>query len=199
MSKSDKFSKAADDYLKDVWGERSLGFSVTAIDWTKPIGHAEVAYLLSRYPYLQMINSEAQWAEAVVPRFRKARNGWVMHDYGDAMSSSPGKYLFGPGNPETKEEDEKGGGTDTGTVIKQSFVTAEAMIEWAIEKGWPGVEIVFGEQFMKWAAWMAAQDRSYSLSGYEPTQKEKEKRERIIRLRGESKAPTKGPAIIKPS
>jgi hypothetical protein len=171
--------------LNSLWEERMFGEDIPHVDWNRPVSHQEVEYLLGIYPYLQMISSEAVWEEEIIPRFKTASSGWVIHDYGQAMSTSPGKYLFGPGNPELREEEEEGGSeTGTGTIITQSYITAEAMIEFAMEKGWPGVEVVAGTPFMQWAAWMAAQDRGYKLVGYEPTEKEKKKRERILRLSG---------------
>ncbi len=170
--------------LNTLWEERMLGEDIPPIDWNRPITHQEVEYLLSLYPYLQVISSEAIWEEEIIPQFKKAPTGWLIHDYGQAMSTSPGKNLYGPGNPELHEEEEGGSGQrGTGTIVRKTFITAEAMIELAIEKGWPGVEIVSGTPFMQWAAWMAAQDRGYTLVGYNPTEKEKKKRERIVRLR----------------
>ncbi|QLH41572.1 MAG: hypothetical protein HWD59_01820 [Coxiellaceae bacterium] len=59
------------------------------------------------------------------------------------------------------------------------------MVAIAMEKGWPGIEIVAGNPLMCWAAWMLAQDYNFPLQGYEPTRVEKRKRERI-----KSAAPT---------
>lgn len=192
-SKSGNGNKPAID-LNSLWEERMFGGDVPQIDWNRPVSHQEVEYLLRIYPYLQMISSEAVWEEEIIPQFKIAPSGWVMHDYGQAMSTSPGKYLFGAGNPELQEEE---GGSQTGTIITQAYITAEAMIEFAMEKGWPGVEIVSGTPFMQWAAWMAAMNRNYTLVGYEPTEKEKKKRERILRLFG-GVAPGLG-AGIRPS
>ncbi|HVV69832.1 MAG TPA: hypothetical protein VHE99_12530 [Gammaproteobacteria bacterium] len=192
-SKSGNGNKSTID-LNSLWEERMFGEDIPQIDWNRPVSHQEVEYLLRLYPYLQMINSEAVWEEEIIPRFKRAPSGWVIHDYGQAMSTSPGKYLFGPGNPELKEEEGGGSETGAGTIITQTYITAEAMIEFAMEKGWPGVEIVSGTPFMQWAAWMAALNKNYTLVGYEPTEKEKKKRERILRLAG-GVAPSLGVGI----
>src|SRR5271170_2101158 len=103
-SSGDRFSKAANAFLSNVWGDRALGMDITAIDWSK-VNHADILFLLRLYPFVQMISSNPVWEETIIPHFRKAPSGWLMHDYGQAMSCSPGKYLFGPGNPEINEED----------------------------------------------------------------------------------------------
>lgn len=183
------------------WEERMLGLEIPDIDWNRPITHEEIQLLLERcYPYVQMINTEASWEENVTTRFIAAPCGWVVHDYGDAMSVSPGKYLYGPPAPEEDETDSGTGGTGTsaigvGTIIQQIHGTAEFMIELAIEKGWPGIELVSGTHAMQWAAWMAAQERAYPLLGYEPSAQEQTKRDRILRLRGirPTAAPTPTP------
>lgn len=172
-----QLNRQADDYLKDLWENRAVGLA-QPLDMLNPIA---LSYLRNRYPYLQMISSKAIVEETMVPHFKRSPSGWLIHDYGQAMSVSPGKYLFGPGNAEIDTDEGEGGGG--GTLIWQSFETAKAMVELAIEKGWPGIEIIGGSPFMEWAAWMAAQDKNYLLVGYEPSQQEKKKRERIVRLR----------------
>lgn len=181
MIPSSQFNKKADDFLKDLWENRAVGLPTESLDKLSP---AALAHLRNQFPYLQMISSEAVIEENISPRFKKAPCGWVIHDYGQAMSTSPGKHLYGPGNPELADEDQ-GGDTGAGTLVWKSYEAAVAMIELAIEKGWPGVEIVAGTPFMQWAAWMAAQDKNYLLIGYEPSAAEKQKRERIRRLQQE--------------
>lgn len=183
-SSDDRFSKAANAFLSNVWGDRAIGMDVSAIDWGK-VNHSDILYLLYLYPFVQMISSNPVWEATIIPHFRKAPSGWLMHDYGQALSCSPGKYLFGAGNPEISEEDSESG-SGRGTIVKQTVITAEAMVRWAMEKGWPGLEIVAGTDLMKWAIWMAAQDRNFLVLGYVPTPQDQEKRERIRRLKSEN-------------
>lgn len=189
-SSGDHFSKAANAFLNNVWGDRSIGMDISAIDWSK-VNHADILYLLHLYPFVQMISSKPVWEETIIPHFRKAPSGWLMHDYGQALSCSPGKYLFGPGNPEINEEDSDSGSAG-GTVVKQTVITAEAMVIWAMEKGWPGLEIIAGTDLMKWAIWMAGQDHNFLVLGFEPKPQEKEKLERIRRFRAENPEINKG-------
>ncbi|MFT3741329.1 MAG: hypothetical protein QM752_01390 [Gammaproteobacteria bacterium] len=181
---SDNSSNKSALFLQNLWEERLFGTELPQLEWNRPITPAEVKFLLSQYPYIQVINSEATWEETIIPRFKRVMSGWVIHDYGEAMSTSAGQYLFGPGNPEamplTEEEEESSGGQ--GTIIKQSFNSAIALVEMAMEKGWPGIEIVSGTDFMQWAVWAAAQLQHFPIIGYEPTLREKKKYELVAKL-----------------
>lgn len=189
----DYFSKQADKFLQDVWGDREMGMPVLAINWTKPPTRQMVAALLKRYPYVQIVSSQMQHRDEVIPEFVEAPSGWIIHDYDQAMSVSLGEFLFEPEGSATaqlfeEDEDEEGGeGTrrPRGSLIQQTFDTAEAMVERAIKKGWPGIQIVSGTEALAWSLWMAAEDRNYPLVGYEPSLDDKKKRLRILNYRTE--------------
>lgn len=172
-----------DALLRDLWENRAVGITTQSLDF---FNSEVLAYLRERYPYLQMISMDAKFEDAVIPKFKKSSCGWVIHDYGQAMSSSPGKYLYGPGNPEIEEDEgSNGGNTGFGTLVRQTVETAKAMVDLAIEKGWPGVEIISGTELMQWAAWFATQEKNYPLIGYSPGQEAKRKLERIKRIQKE--------------
>lgn len=181
------FTKKVDAFLKNVWGKRAENLPTPEIDWNKPARPEDMRFLLKIYPFLQIMSSSPEFPESITPKFIRAKSGWIIHDYGDAMSSSPGKDLFGPGSPDEIsvpiEEMEEGGEEGGGTIIQRSYDTAEAMIILAIQKGWPGVEIIAGTQFMQWAAWMVAQDQNIPFAGYGPTEEDEKKRKRILELR----------------
>jgi hypothetical protein len=180
MSKSSNSQQSnLDIFLSEIWSKRGEGLPAFEIDWNKPIRHQDLLYLLNRrYPFLQMVNTDPDFFGEYETKLVTAPNRWVIHDYGDAMSSSPGKYLFGPGSPEVDEEDE-GGNKGSGTMIQQAFDTAQTMIALAIEKQWPGVQIVAGTPIMQWSAWMAAQDHQFPIEGYEPSEQDQLKRKRV--------------------
>jgi hypothetical protein len=174
-----------DNLIKDLWENRAVGIATVPLDF---LDKQALAYLRERYPYLQMISMHAKFEELVIPQFKKApASGWIIHDYGQAISSSPGRYLYGPGNPEIAEDDSGGGATGTGdgTLTRQTVDTAAAMIQLAMEKGWPGVEIISGTALMQWAAWLAAQDRNYPLVGYSPSVEEQKKFDRVRKERAQ--------------
>ncbi len=159
-----------------------------------PMTHEDVLYLLETCPYLQIINSETRnEIMSSTPRIFQAQSGWMIHDYGDAMTSSPGAllyadnradptFLLGLGTHGT-EEDESGGGK--GTIIKQSVDTAAEMVFAGIQRGWKGVTILEGHPRMKWAAWVMAGDHQFSVEGYEPDEAHLAQRDRMRRSRDE--------------
>lgn len=161
-----------------LWEERLLGSELGEVDWNRPISEEDFQYLLKLYPFVQMINSEAVWEETVIPQFSESPCGWLIHDYGQAMSVSRGEYLYGDSHPHLRDK----AADSSGTVVKQTFDTADAMVAKAIEKGWAGIDIIAGTDFMKWSIWVATQIRDYPLIGYEPTKQDREKFERIRRV-----------------
>lgn len=195
MSKSDNYDVFVNALLKNVWGKRLRGLSVAQLELNGPIRHEDVEYLLNRYPFLQIISTDPKFPEeGIQTKLIDAKSGWTIHDYGDAMSASPGELLF-----RRYEEEEEGGETGgTGTIIKQAYITAQEMVKIAASKGWPGIDIVDGTPIMKWATWMAALDRELLLNGYEPTEDDHKKRARLRKLYEEEELemrPKKGPEL----
>jgi hypothetical protein len=202
----DKSNNLGEVFLENIWGKREIGAPIPKIDVLGPIRHQDVLYLLSRYPFLQLVNINAAFPEEIHPKFVNSESGWVIHDYGDALSASPGELLFGDYSQTLatakaktkkikKEEDEGGGETgveiviDKGTVVNLAVITASDMIALAMEKGWAGAEIIAGTALMQWAAWMAAEDFGFKLEGYVASRLDKEKRERILKQRAIEEAP----------
>lgn len=192
MSESDNENKESqegligktEEFLKDVWGERAQGVDLPVIDWSRPISSEELAILLRLfYPFIQVITTDPAHPSFPVPQFRAGPSHWVIHNFGNAMSVSPGKYLYGPGNPDVPEgEGGDGEGSGQGTVIKQAFDTVDALMAWAKEMGWTAVEIIAGTDFMKWAALVAADKYGLALTGFTPTREETAKKERVKQL-----------------
>lgn len=158
------------------------------INWKRGFDLSEFLYLLDRCPFLQIVDTNPHDEAALTPlKLITAKSGWKIHQYGDAMSSSPGLLLFGGGdfriNPD-KKKDEEGGGIinpGKGTIINQAVVTALEMVELAHQLGWAGIKIVDGHQLMVWAAWMQAMDLGMDLTGYSPSAQDFVKRNRIKR------------------
>jgi hypothetical protein len=96
------------------------------------------------------------------------------------------------------EEEESGTGeteyapTGQGTLIKQAFDTAEAMVL-LVGKRWPSIKVIGGDRLMQWAAWVIAEEQGVQLEGFEPTRQEKEKRQRLLRKRRQAAEATAQP------
>ncbi len=168
-----------------VEGLKKLGLKPSV--WERPITPEEIQYLLDHCPFLQIVSSNVVDPLAE-PVFFTAQSGWVVHNYGDAMSSSPGHLLFGGGDFRMRASDEEDDGDDggvinpgKGTVWKQAFDTAAEMVELAKQLGWKGVQIIDGHPAMKWAAWMKASDERLGVDGYTPSERELAKRARVKR------------------
>ncbi len=154
------------------------------VDWSTAIKPSDILYLLDHCPFLQIVSAQARPTHEV--KIIKAPSGWDVLDYGDAMTSSPGKLLFSDLEDFKrilKEEDENSGKgrTGRGTIYQQTFDTAAFMVAQAIAMGWHGIHIVDGHPKMQWAAWMAALDNQLSVSGFEPSKEDLAKRERVKR------------------
>ncbi len=153
------------------------------VDWQRRISASDVVYLLDQCPFLQIMNTGFTTEELPPLQLVTAKSGWKIHNYGNAISSSPGLWLFG--NPKTSptvidgREGSGSSGTGTGTLVNQAVTTAMEMVRIAIEQGWEGIQLVDGHPLMAWAAWMQSLDAGLDLEGYAPTAKDMAKRRRI--------------------
>lgn len=182
---ADKPKTSAEGFLENVWGKRAGGIEVANVDWSRPITHDDIQYLLDHYPFLQLLSTDPQFDPNNEPKFITVQSGWVVHDYGAALSSSPGQHLLGGYVDEDDDEGgEEGGAANPGkgTIVKQAVDTASEMVSIAIEKGWPGIEVIDGHPLMKWAAWNEAQNQSLLVNGYEPDEEGIKRRERTKHL-----------------
>ena len=169
------------------------GVKLEKVDLFRPISHSDMTYLYDRYPFLQIIDMAPEPTVESEVQFITADSGWVVHYYGDAMSASPGQYLYGGGDYSFKtyqqlldEEDEGGEGGDIinpgkGTVRNQAFMTAQFMVALAKQRNWAGIGIIDGHALMKWAAWAEAVEQQLAVQGFTSTQREEQRRKRLRR------------------
>ena len=176
--------------VASIWSRREAGIKLpTDSVLERPVSHDDIEYLCNyHYPYLQVMNTEADFTEEVLPKFLKLANGWVLLDYEDAMCSSYStKYCltldkkiqkissFVSANTEVGGDtlpDDDDGGDGGGTIIKQQFDVALAMIKEAQKKGWAAVEVIAGTSLMQFYAWVAAKEFGMDVYGYNPTAEE---------------------------
>ena len=142
---------------------------------TRPIKPEEIEYVISQMPYLEMINLEFDEDKLVEPRLITAKTGWVIQDLQEAICSSPGDKMWSSSFAD--EDDDEGGGT----IIYKSFNTAVEMVRLAEDLGWIGISVVGGNQIMKWAAWLEAENLGLAVHGFEPTSEDKKKLKRLGR------------------
>lgn len=134
------------------------------VDLFRDISPEEIQYLLDLCPFLQVVDTVLHYVENEQPpevQFIKARSGWTILDYGDAMSTSPGKKVLGL-------DDEEG----RGTIWHQAWITAVEMIEIAKMRGWAGIQMIDGHRVMKRAAWIKAANEGLPVVGFEPSEED---------------------------
>lgn len=189
MSDSDKqkINHPTPDEIFDNLNQ--LGLSVPI--WDRDVTPAEIQYFLDRWPFLQILSINSVDSLEDVELVTAKKSNWTILNYGDAMASSPGEFLFGGGdftikalNPDDDDDDRGGDGLpnpDKGTVFRQAYATAEEMVSLAKTLGWEGIHVVDGNPLMKWAVWMHSLDGELHLTGFEPSRCDQERRERVKR------------------
>lgn len=147
----------------------------------------DILYLLRRYPFLQVVDTKVNVeAPDDEPAFITSSSGWTIYDYGNALSASPGLYLFAGGDYTIPVDGDSSSGGDIinpgkGTIVKQAFDTALDMVKIADDRLWEGLLIVDGDPLMQWAAWAEAYDRGFVIEGFNPGEADFQKRELIRR------------------
>ena len=131
------------DTVKNIWGKRDDGLFLPEDMFAKlPITHEQILYLLSLYPFLQIVSTEAESFYEDGPKMIASTTGWLLHDYGDAISTSLGMLLFMANEYHQlvpRDADEEDGGDEggegvgelkpgVGTIIKQAYDTAYEII-----------------------------------------------------------------------
>lgn len=174
-----------------VWGARDQGILIENV--ARPINAADIEYIRSQCPYIQILNIDATFENYTSVRFIRAKSGWTIQDLDDGLCTSIGTFMFGGSDtPFIEDLDNKDFDIvqeyvnfGRGTVIKQAFDTAQEMVE-IIKTRWKGgIEIISGSELMKWALWVAAEENKLKLIGYEASEKDKAKRARLNRLEAE--------------
>lgn len=188
MSKSNKETppRLSANVLESVWARRDMDLPTQDLLLHRSVTDHDIAALCQRYAYLQILNPEALEERIYEPASLPLNTGWLLADYGDAMTATPRTPFLGSSNQD--DEDDSGGSIPrgNGTHILQMVNTAHEMIAIAVAKGWSGVEIYAGEKIMRWAAWVAAEDIHFPVTGFTPSTEDHEKRNRIRRMRSES-------------
>jgi hypothetical protein len=169
--------------LENIWGQRGMGLDLPPGTGLHPVLHADIEYLSNYvYPFIQLVNTKANFSGEVLLKFITAKTGWVIHDYGDAISTCA---------PHKPDEDAEGGGS--GTIVNQQEATIAEIAQMIKSKGWVGVEIIAGSNFMKQFLYLEAKALGLNLRGYTPSTEDERRFERVMKMR---KATGVTPAII---
>ncbi|MCH9770451.1 MAG: hypothetical protein K0U12_06185 [Gammaproteobacteria bacterium] len=144
------------------------------VDYLREISPEEIKYLLDHCPFLQMVDTKVLPEGESKFEIIRAKTNWDIHSYGDAMSSSPGRLLFGGGYYVWSDTDDEGGGggdlinPGQGTIVNQAFSTAKEMVDLAVQQKWAGIKLVDGHPLMLRSAWIRSNQVGLSLEGFTP-------------------------------
>jgi hypothetical protein len=143
----------------NIWNQRDLGVDLSAAKAPGLVSDADVEYLCDHtYPFIQLVDGNAVFSEGQELNFITTSSGWVIHDYGEAISVS---FLH---TLEQQNKDSKSGSN----TINQATV-AEDIARLIAEKGWISVEIIAGTPMMKCFIWMESKKANFDLVGYTPS------------------------------
>lgn len=171
-------------------------------NWDRKLTDTELEYLFDRFTHIQIATpNNPKLPSYNPPKIVSSRSGWAILNYGNAIASSPGEYLFNYAgmpqqarkraqNPSQEGDDE--GGNDIGTLSKQRFVTAEDIVAQALKNGWDSIHIVDGDPKFIWAIWVQAEQKKIAVTGYKFGKEEQERRERLYRTQLEDQMHRKG-------
>lgn len=174
-----------DDDLKNfaqlVWGKRSEGLPVPELNLERDITPQELENLKLHYAFVQIMNPQDVTDHGTI-RFIRSNSGWLILDYGNAMTASPGGSLFDHG---TYEKDEKGElkriCSGKGTITKQIIDTAADMVKLAKEDcKWPLLHLVDGERLFRFGIWKATKDLGIKITGYVASKGDEARYNRIV-------------------
>lgn len=166
------------------WQKTLRRLGLGEIDVTN-VNANDIMYIADHWQFLQIVESSGNKPSLEKPELITAKSGWTIINYGDAMATSPGKFLFGGGyfRISSGDDDDEGGGIvnpKKGTIFKQAFDSAAEMIQLAKEFGWNGVQIVDGHPYMQRAAWVEACRIGVRLDGYKADITAEKTRRRIV-------------------
>ncbi len=131
-------------------------------NWSRPITPEDIEYLLQHWPFIQIMSTnELPIRDQADIYLLKTR--WQCHDYGDALTTSPGKLLWQGGDYRINS-DLGLVNPGKGTVVKQAFDSAAELAAGAKRLGWEGINIIDGSPMMqKFIAYHARWEQGLSL------------------------------------
>ncbi|MBU0744915.1 MAG: hypothetical protein KKE11_06070 [Gammaproteobacteria bacterium] len=152
-----------DSLISNVWTQRSLG-----IDLSKnltSVKNSDVEYLCNYlYPFLQLVNSSAIFTDETPIKFITSAAGWIIHDYGEAVSVSAPHDI----NANQGQDEESGLSYKNGGGVMGQIATSYELANLIATKGWNDAELIAGTPLMKRFIWIDSKRYGFELHGYTP-------------------------------
>lgn len=163
--------------FENIWKKRELGIDLPKSLW-RPVTKDDLVYVSNHiYPFIQLVNSNPSYTGGMKVKFITASTGWVIHDYGDAISTShPHTYKIKQKDAKTDDSGEGGEGTAGAGQQVRTTTEIAALIK---EKGWAAVELIAGSKAMQRYLWMAAEEQNIKVIGYKPSDDDKRCADRV--------------------
>lgn len=111
------------------------------------------------------------------PALIEIGSGWQVHywrktdQYPPAMCISAGEEII--------DQNIADGASVPGSITNRAFDAAAQVVLLALVREWQGIQIVSGSALMQWAAWAVAQHNNLPCFGYDPSNADQSKAERI--------------------
>lgn len=150
----------------NIWNDRELGVDASTAQLLAEVSEADIEYVCNyKYPFLQLINANAVFYEELPLKFVTASTGWVIHDYGEAISIA------------VPHDSVQAGASN---IVNQAK-TVEEVAKLIVEKEWSEVELVEGTTMLKRLIWMEAKKFNFTLLGYTPSASDEKCYERLAK------------------
>lgn len=169
----------SEDVAANVWETRGRGLAVKP-DVFRPVTHDDIEYICNHvYPFIQLLKT-GDPINIQSAKFVKTSVGWVIHDYGDAVTTSAP-------HGKTDDDDDSGEGGDSGsgkgTITGQQARAMEEMAKLIREKGWAAVELIAGTRAMQDYFALAAAENNITFEGYTLTEENQKRKERVAKMK----------------
>jgi len=156
-----------------------LGIEVA--DWARKMTPEEIQWLLDHCPFGQFVSGGGAEPLEKVIHYPAPSSNWPIVDYGDAMTTSPGPYIYGGGyfrvsSGESEEDEDQGGSgivnPGKGTIVNQAFLTAQDIVAIAQKNNWASIHVVDCHRMLGRAVWIYGEKAGMIITGFEPDEKD---------------------------
>lgn len=155
--------------MSGVWAQRSLGIELPKN--IKSALHNDIKYLCNYvYPFIQVVNTDAVFTEETTLTFIPLANGWIIHDYGEAISTAVPHDMKGKKSGSTGAAAVAPGQVVAGSEISAQIEAAAHIGKMIAEKGWKSAEFIAGSDLMRRFIWIESKRFGFEISKeYTPT------------------------------
>ena len=150
----------------NIWNDRELGVDSSIAQLLTEVSETDIDYVCNyKYPFLQLINANAVFYEEFPLKFVTASTGWVIHDYGEAISIAAPHELAQ---------------ASASNIINQAK-TVEEVAKLIVAKEWSEVELVGGTTMLQRLIWVESKKCNFALLGYTPSASDEKCYERLAK------------------